>query len=148
MKRTLTLCAALGAAVLMSTACGFEHSTSVLAPTGVGGGPTSTPANPTASPAPLPAPPAAPPIVGPWTSNALPSVPDPNTCGEFQFQVSNQTPTSIAGSFSARCGSGLTISGSGTGQLSGSDVTLNISGSASGAGLPNCPFTLTATGTI
>ena len=135
MTRLKTVMAALGVAAL-TTACGFEHKTSVIAPTEPTASNTTTPGAPS--------------IVGAWTSNALPAgVPDPGTCGDFQFQVTNQTATSIAGSFAATCGGGISISGTGQGQLNGTAVTIAIRGNATGSLFPaGCAFDLTANGTI
>ena len=47
-----------------------------------------------------------------------------------------------------QCGGGLTISGSATGTLNGTAVTLTATGTASMPGIPNCPFTLTGNGTV
>jgi hypothetical protein len=75
-------------------------------------------------------------------------LPDPKTCGNFQYQIASQTPTSISGTFTGQCGGGLTISGSASGTLNGTAVTLTATGTASMPGVPNCPFTLTGNGVI
>jgi len=126
---------ALGA--VAAAGCGFQHSTNVLAPTATDG---SRPSNnsPTGSG----------PLVGTWSSNVLPTIPTIGRCGNFQYQIGSQTATTIAGTFSGVCGGGLTISGSASGQLNGTNVALTITGVASAPGLPNCPFTLTGNGTI
>src|SRR2546428_10884529 len=92
MTKVTSLMAALSVATL-TAACGFEHSTTVIAPTAATTSPTTTPSAPS--------------MMGVWSSNVLPAgVPDPGTRGNFQFQVSNQTSTSIVGSFTAACGDG------------------------------------------
>ena len=130
-------------ATLLTTACAFDHQTSVLVPTSAeavnhpppavsGGGNSSTPS-----------------LLGTYVSaSAAPTLPDPKTCGNFQYQIASQTPTSIAGTFTGQCGGGLTISGSATGTLNGTAVTLTATGTASMPGIPSCPFTLTGNGVV
>ena len=137
MSRSLSaLVAAL--ALVAAAACGFERSTNVLGPTSGDG---SRPSNN--------APTGTGPMVGTWSSNTLPAVPTIGRCGDFHYQIANQTPTTIAGTFTGVCGGGLTMSGNASGQLlDATNVALTINGAASGGGIPNCPFTLTGTGTI
>src|SRR5439155_3357267 len=137
MTKVSSISAAIVAAAL-TAACGFEHSTNVIAPTAPTTSSSTTPGAPS--------------LVGVWSSgnSAVPtSVPDPGTCTNFQFQVSNQSATAIAGSFTATCGGGVTISASSTGSLNGNAVTINASGDANGlANIPKCHFDLTATGDV
>src|SRR4051812_13267470 len=147
MKRSVSILATLAAAALMTTACGFEHSTDVLAPTAVNA-PAATPAAGGGAPG-SGGTSSAPSLVGTWTStNATPTLPSPSTCGNFQYQIASQTSSSIAGTFTATCGGGLTISGNLTGQLDGTAVSITVSGTASLPGIPNCPFTLSGNGTV
>src|SRR4030095_6462066 len=75
--------------------------------------------------------------------------PDPTSCGNFQFFVMDQTPTTIAGSFTATCGGGVSIQGSGNGQLNGSNVTVTVNGTGTGSIFPSgCSFTLSGNGTV
>src|SRR5206468_12068447 len=144
MKQRATLMAALGV-VVVTAACGVQHEGNIVAP-------TANPAPRTA--APTPAPPATsttPSIVGLWTSNTAPtaSLPDPSTCGNFQFQVTTQTSTSVAGIFSGSCGTVLNFSGHVSGQPNGTAVKIDATGSATGVpGFPRCSFTVTANGNI
>jgi len=135
MTKVTSLMAALSVATL-TAACGFEHSTNVIAPTAATTSTTTTPSAPS--------------MMGVWSSNVLPAgVPDPGTCGNFQFQVSNQTSTSIVGSFTAACGGGVSISGTANGQLNGNAVTISVRGSATGSLFPaGCTFDLTANGNV
>jgi hypothetical protein len=149
MKKVLSGAWVVGFATLMTTACAFDHQTSVLVPTSadavnntppaVSGGGNSPGAGATSTPS----------LVGTYVSaSAAPTLPDPKTCGNFQYQIASQTPTSISGTFTGQCGGGLTISGSATGTLNGTAVTLTATGTASMPGIPNCPFTLTGNGTV
>lgn len=149
MMRPLALFGSLAAASLLSVACGFEHQTSVLVPTATNNGSPTPTAN--ASPTPTPNPTtggATPSLVGTWSSNPLPTLPSPNSCGNFQYQIANQTANSIAGTVTAVCGAGLTLSANLTGQLNGTAVSITATGKASMPGIPECPFTLTGNGAI
>ena len=150
MKRLRSIAAGLAVA-LITTACGFEHTTSVLVPTSV---PTSTGTTPSAGNGVGNGPgvgstPSTPSLVGTWASaSAMPTLPDPSTCGNFQYQITSQNASSIAGTFTAVCGGGLAIQGNVSGQIDGTAVSLTVSGTASMAGIPNCPFTLSGNGAI
>jgi hypothetical protein len=78
----------------------------------------------------------------------MPTLPSPSTCGNFQYQITGQTSSSIAGTFTGVCGGGLAIAGNVSGQLNGTAVSITVSGTASMPGIPNCPFTLSGTGAI
>jgi hypothetical protein len=137
MTKVSSISAVLAVAAL-TAACGFEHSTSVIAPTAPTTSTSTTPSAPT--------------MTGVWSSGngATPSgVPDPGTCTNFQFEITNQSATAIAGTFTATCGGGVALSASGTGSLNGNAVTINVSGNATGLpSIPSCHFELTANGTI
>ena len=84
---------------LLAAACAFETARDVVAPTESGGDLSSAAA------------------VGVWTSNSF--APDPSSCGNFEWKITNQTPTSMAGDFRASCMNGaveITGSASGTHQ--------------------------------
>jgi hypothetical protein len=87
------------------------------------------------------------PPVGVWNSAAV-AVPDPKSCGNFEWKITNQTSTSMAGDFTASCMNGaIEITGSASGHIDGTIVPITASGQAVGAGL-TCPFALTGTGHI
>jgi len=143
MKRSLSLSVAL-VATLAFAACGFEHATSVLAPTssssGGGSSPTPNPTSPNSG---------ASSIVGVWTSrDIVSSLPSPNSCGNFQYQIASQTASSITGTFTATCGNGMVLSAMASGQVNGNNVTITLDGSGSMQGLPLCTFKITGNGTI
>src|SRR5262245_37547998 len=108
MKRSALLVAVLAAAELATTACSFERTRSLLEPTATG----STGSGGVS-------------LVGLWASP--PSIPDINSCGNFQYEIASQTATSIAGVFTADCGGGATVLGNASGQLSGATVVLTLS---------------------
>src|SRR5262245_1997420 len=143
MKKVLFGVWVVGFATLMTTACSYDHQRNVLVPTSAdavnnpppavsGAGSSSTPS-----------------LLGTYVSaSPAPTLPDPKTCGNFQYQIASQTASSISGTFTGKCGGGLTISGSVSGTLNGTVVTLTATGTASMPGIPNCPFTLNGSGTI
>ncbi|HZR24137.1 MAG TPA: hypothetical protein VFA59_11145 [Vicinamibacterales bacterium] len=144
----MSLCAALAVSVIFG-ACGFEHASSVLAPsTTTSSGSTVTPASGATSSN-------SPSLVGIWTSQsttpsaaATPTLPSASSCGNFQYQIASQTASAIAGTFTAICGNGLTISASANGHVDGTNVALTLDGSGSMPGVPNCNFNVTSTGQI
>src|SRR5205809_6706885 len=134
-------------AALLAAACGFEQRT-VIGPSGStnptnnsggNGGGGSGGGSGSGSGGPL---------VGVWTSQQI-TIPNISTCGNFQWAVTNQTATTIDGTFSADCADVLTISGNASGRLTTSTtVAVTVTGSASLSGLPPCSFTLNGDGTI
>ena len=142
MKRTLSLLALLGTTSLVATGCGFEHSTSVTAPTTAGSStaPAASGGGATGSSAPS--------LVGNWASNALPALPNANTCGDFQYQITNQSATAISGTFAGMCSGGVVIAGTASGTINGTAVSLTVNGTATLPGVPACPVTLSGNGTI
>src|SRR5262245_20686554 len=118
MTRISTVAATL-AVLLAGAGCAFEHNSNMAGPSApqAAGTPAATPGTGAASTASL---------TRLWTSNALPVLPSPTNCGNFQYQITSQTATSIAGTFSAVCGGGLTVSGNAQGQLQGSSVPFTI----------------------
>ena len=131
MKRNSTRSQLLALALsVAATGCAFEHSTTLAAPSAATA-PTAAGTNPATSAGTAAA------LVGLWDSNALPVLPSPSTCGNFQYQITSQTATSIAGTFTGVCGGGLTLSGTATGQLVGTSVPFTVTGTASMPGIPN-----------
>jgi hypothetical protein len=84
-----------------------------------------------------------------WTSRDISSsLPGPNSCGNFQYQIANQTANSIDGTFTAMCGNNLVLSARVSGQVNGNNVAITLDGSGSMQGLPLCTFKITGNGTI
>ncbi len=131
MKRSL-LTLSLAVAALGATGC-VEHTRELLVPTA----PSNTPAPGSGSG-----------LTGLWASQAGAGIPASWHCSSFQWNITSQTPTSIAGSFSAACSGVLTVSGTASGQLNGNQVPFEVSGSAAIAGVTICPFVLRGTGVI
>ncbi len=135
--RSIAKLAALSLAIA-AAGCGFEHQSSVVAPS-----PASSGSMQAVTAA----------MVGAWSSQtqaAPTAVPDPKSCGNFEWTVSSQTASAVAGTFTVTCDGGLSmISGTGTGTLANATtVNLAASGSGSMPGVSSCAFTLTSTATI
>lgn len=117
---------------IVSGACAFDHSSELISPTAPGGG--SVVGGGT--------------WAGLWSSD-LPSNPADWTCGAFQWNITEETPTSIAGSFFGICGGVVAIQGTGTGQLNGVNATLSVLGQATIEGVTaSCPFAINGTGLL
>ena len=82
-------------------------------------------------------------LSGSWSSANI--VPSPNSCTDFKWEASEQTPTTARGSFSATCAGDLKLTGTAQGTLSGTGVTWSAEGNATAPGLPSCGFTLNGT---
>ena len=82
-------------------------------------------------------------LLGNWTSGSL--IPQPGQCGDFKWDVTEQTGNSAAGSFSAVCAGNLRMNGTARGTLSGSIITWSAQATASVPEIPSCPITLAGT---
>jgi hypothetical protein len=130
MSQGLRLVGAVALASLGTAACGFETSRNVLVPTNGPGG-------------------VAPSTVGVWTSQSFAGALDPGSCGNFEWKITSQTPSSMAGDFSASClGGTVEVTGSASGHVNGAVVPMTANGQAVASGMPACPFALTGTGHI
>jgi hypothetical protein len=82
--RRLSLLVTLVAASTFATACGYEHTSSRgLAPSSTGTAPAANNA------------PATSPLVGMWVSAQAITIPSAASCGNFQWEITSQTATSI-----------------------------------------------------
>src|SRR5260370_23608196 len=131
MNRPLPL-VTLAAASLIATACGYQHTTSVLVPTSANTPSTASPTGTSGGPGAGAGTQSTPTLVGTWASaSPAATLPNPSTSGNFQYQITSQNGSSISGTFSGVCGGGLAFSGSATGQLNGTAVTLPALGTPS-----------------
>lgn len=142
MTRSLFLVTPVLAVLAATAACSVERTSSVLGPTT-----TATTAK-TSTPS----------MLGTWvvqgtsttaavTPSSLPSaLPDFSSCGNFRWQVTSQTATQVAGTFTADCGGGVAVNGNITGQLGGTTIPMVLTGTLTRAA-DNCPFSLSGTGT-
>ena len=116
----LSLVAAAG-----SACAGFEHKSSLTAPTAAGNNA----------------------LLGNWTSSQL--IPTPSTCTDFKWTVSEQTATSAKGAFSATCPGDLKFTGTAEGALmSPTLISWSAEANATAPGLTSCTLKLTGTATL
>src|ERR1700704_5188637 len=134
MKRSLILLSSLASALALTAACGSEHQASTLAPTSS----LTTPATVSTAGS-------MPSLIGTWvsvqkmTSQAIGSLPNLSTCGNFQWNLTSQTATQASGTFSAQCPGGLGVAGTIVGQLGGSTIPIVFTGAATQGG-STCDF--------
>jgi hypothetical protein len=141
MNRTLILVTPLLAVLAASAACSVERTSSVLGPTSAGAAKSSTPS-----------------MLGTWvvqgplttasvkTAASPGALPDFSSCSNFRWEVTSQTATQVAGTFTADCAGDVTVRGNITGQLQATTIPIVLSGELTRAG-EVCPFSLTGTGT-
>ena len=85
-------------------------------------------------------------LTGLWAANGQATV---DGCHSIQWNITNQTETSVAGSFSAICGQVVSIAGHASGQRNGQNVTMQVNGVAAVQGVTTtCGFSLQGTGVI
>jgi hypothetical protein len=77
-------------------------------------------------------------FAGTWSS-VTPSTP-PTGCGNLKYSVVPTTASSANVTFTATCAGNITVTGSGSGILTGSTIAWNAAGLV-GQGGVNCPFT-------
>lgn len=86
-------------------------------------------------------------LIGNWTSSTL--IPTPSTCTDFKWNVSEQTSSSMKGSFSATCPGDLKFTGVAEGSLTTpTNIQWKANGNATAPGLTSCAITLTGTATL
>ena len=142
MKKLICTLAVVGPVMLAASGCGVERSSTVLGPStnsAASGGSSSGATGTTA----------AGPMVGTWVSSAgATALTTPTSCGNFQYQITSQTATTFAGTFTALCGTNITLSGNATGEINGTAVTISATGNAAQPGAPTCAVSLSGTGTL
>jgi hypothetical protein len=117
------LVALLSASAIVASGCiGFERKSSLTEPTAAGNGA----------------------LLGNWSSSNL--IPSPDSCSDFKWNVTEQTPSSAKGTFSATCAGDLKVTGSAQGSFTTS-ATIAWSGTANATapGLTSCAVTLSGT---
>jgi len=136
MQRFIVLCFLMTAA-LTGACTGVEReSANVLAPS-----PAAAPPTPASSS------PSAPSLLGNWSSNPLAGM-SASSCTGFSWQVTSQSSTSIAGTFSAMCANRIATTGTASGTITGATVPYTVTGNGSVPGFPSCPFSIRGTAII
>lgn len=88
-------------------------------------------------------------LVGSWGEPAAFTVPSASSCSGFQWEITSQSDTAVAGTIAATCDGGIGISAAASGVLqSASTVGISISGTATVSGAQVCNFTLNGVGTL
>jgi hypothetical protein len=139
--------------LLFVAGCGFENSSKLLVPTapdnasgaagttgstssGSGGTSSSGGGSSTTASA----------FSGAWGSSTIAGLPLGN-CSDVKWLITAQTDTSVSGTVTANCASGVTVAANLTGTLKSADVIdLVATGTLTAVGVP-CQFNLTGTGT-
>lgn len=86
--------------------------------------------------------------VATWSSQSA-DLPQGASCSNFKWNLTGETSTSLAGEFSLLCLGAVTVTGTATGTVAGSAVTITGQGTATGQAVPaGCTFTITANGNI
>ena len=130
----ILIAAGVAAVSLAGTACTqFQSSREVLSPT---------------APTPLPDGSSSGSLTGVWAAGTDFALPSPSTCRNFQWIITNQSPTAINGSFTAECGNNLTISATASGTLvNPTTAIIHVTGNGV-LGAVGCQFDLNGNGTI
>jgi hypothetical protein len=116
------LVAALSSALIASGCIGFDHESTPTGPATAGNNS----------------------LLGSWSSSNI--IPSPNSCTDFVWNVSEQTPISAKGSFSAKCAGDLSLTGTAQGQFTTSgSITWSGQANATAPGLTSCNVVLTGT---
>jgi hypothetical protein len=119
------LSTAVAACFALAAGCGFEHSTT---------GPSSTEGSALRA------------YVGDWISaSAAAGLPSLDSCTNLKWNPTTINGNSASGTFSATCGGGVTLDGTGSGTLNGSKLNWNATGQATAPGPVTCGFTLSGT---
>jgi hypothetical protein len=130
----------------LATGCAFENKTTLSTPTSpTGASPTGGSAstgnassNTTTSPASA--------FSGAWGSSTIAGLPLGN-CADVKWVITAQTASSVAGTVTASCASGVNVTANLTGTMqSDSVIGLVANGTLTAMGLP-CQFNLNGTGT-
>jgi hypothetical protein len=85
--------------------------------------------------------------VGTWKSSTA-SAPTGNTCGNFEWRVTNQAEGIISGIFLAQCGGNLTVSGSAWAQPNGSTIPITATAGATAPGIVACDVSLVSAASV
>ena len=95
-------------------------------------------------------------LLGTWTASSPQTatattgtaLPDPGSCHELEFTISEQSGVNYAGSFKATCAGGVELIGVANGTYIDRVMTLNASGTLALSGVAQCSFTLSGTATV
>ena len=121
MKNRILL-AVLSSALVASGCIGFEHESTPTAPSASGNNS----------------------LLGSWSSSNI--IPAPSSCTDFKWNVTEQTPVSAKGSFSASCAGDLKVTGTAQGQFTTTgSIAWSGQANATAPGLTSCNVVLAGT---
>ena len=137
---------------MLASSCAFENTTKLLNPTapsgnsgGAAGGTSSTGTSSSTSTGTTTTTPASA-FTGAWGSSSIAGLPVGN-CADLKWLITEQSATSVAGTVTATCAGGATVSATLTGQMNGANtINLTATGTIVAMGIP-CAFNLTGVGT-
>jgi hypothetical protein len=137
----------------LATGCAFEQTSKLLGPTspssvsGAAGSSTSTGSTGSSSTGSTGSTTAASAFAGAWGSSTIAGLPLGN-CSDVKWLITAQTASSVGGTVTANCASGIVVAANLTGTLQSENVIdLTATGTLTALGLPACTFNLTGTGT-
>ena len=141
-------------ASLLATGCAFENTSKLFTPTApsgnegaagtTSGGSSTTGGSTTTNGGSSTLPASA--FGGAWGSSSIAGLPLGN-CSDVKWLITTQTASTVAGTVTANCASGVAVAGNLTGTLQSENViNLVATGTMTAMGLP-CQFNLTGTGT-
>ena len=95
-------------------------------------------------------------LLGTWTASSPQTataaggstLPDPNSCHELEFTISEQSGVDYAGSFKAKCAGGVELTGVANGTYIDNVMTINAVGTLAISGVAQCSFNLSGTATV
>ena len=124
-----------------ATGCAYENKTTLFTPTGPSGasGPAGTtpPAGSSSTPSSF---------SGAWGSPSIAGLPL-GTCADVKWLITEQTASSVSGTVTANCASGVNVAANLTGTIQNENViNLAATGTLTAMGVP-CQFNLNGAGT-
>ena len=134
-------------AATLSTGCSFENKlTGPTSPSGTGDAAGGSATGASSSTGSTTATPSASAFAGAWGSSTIAGLPLGN-CSDVKWLITTQTASSVSGTVTATCASGVNVSANLTGTMQ-SDNVINLvtNGTLTAMGLP-CQFNLNGTGT-
>jgi hypothetical protein len=95
-------------------------------------------------------------LLGTWTASSPQSVtaasgstlPDPSSCHELEFTITEQSGVNYAGSFKARCAGGVELTGVASGTYVDNVMNITAKGTLAISHVAQCSFELTGTATV
>jgi hypothetical protein len=127
----------------LAAGCSLENKTTLFTPTGPSG---AVPASTTPTPPAASSSSTSSPFSGAWGSSSIAGLPLGN-CADVKWLITEQTASSVSGTVTANCASGVNVAANLTGTIQSENViNLVTTGTLTAMGLP-CQFNLNGAGT-